>query len=95
MLCQKGLISLPNDTYLDLTKFKAFADDKLNVVKIMIYQQDRVVNIVGKGENAGYQQFLFFSQCLIKASFSGSLKVGIAWLMHLQKAWTHVTLHSP
>ena len=37
---------------------------------------DRVENIAGKGENAGYQHFLLFSQCFQKASFSGSLKVG-------------------
>ena len=36
-----------------------------------------VENIVGKGENAGYQHFLLFSPCCQKASFQGSLKVGI------------------
>ena len=36
----------------------------------------RVENIVGKGENAGYQHFLLFPQCFQKASCSGSLKVG-------------------
>ena len=36
-------------------------------------------NIVGKGENAFYQHFLFIPQCFQKASFSGSLKVGIVW----------------
>ena len=30
---------------------------------------DRVENIVGKGENAGYQHFLLFLQCFEKASF--------------------------
>ena len=39
----------------------------------------RVENIVGKGENAGYQHFLLFPQCFGKASFSRSLKVGIVW----------------
>ena len=37
----------------------------------------RVENIAGKGENAGYQHFLLFAQCFQKASFSGSLKVGM------------------
>ena len=36
-----------------------------------------VENIMGKGENAGYQHFLLFAQCFQKASFSGSLKVGV------------------
>ena len=39
----------------------------------------RVENIVGKGENAGYQHFLPFPQCFQKPSLSGSLKVGIVW----------------
>ena len=36
-------------------------------------------NIVGKGENAGYQHFLLFPQCLQKASTSGVFKQGIVW----------------
>ena len=36
-------------------------------------------NIVGKGENAGYQHFLLFPQCFQKASFTDLLKVGIVW----------------
>ena len=39
----------------------------------------RVENIVGKGENAGYQRFLLFPQCSQKASYPGSLKVLIVW----------------
>ena len=38
-------------------------DDKLNVTKVMIYVFAMVVNIMGKGENAGYQHFLLFPQC--------------------------------
>ena len=37
----------------------------------MISVFDRVENTVGKGENAGYQHFLFFPQCFQSASFSG------------------------
>ena len=32
----------------------------------MISVSDRVENIVGKGENAGYQHFLLFPQCFFK-----------------------------
>ena len=39
----------------------------------------RVENNVGKGENAGFQHFLLFPQCFQKASFLGSLRVGIVW----------------
>ena len=59
---------LPNDKSLDMTKLKAFADDGLNVAKIMIFLSNRAENTVGKGENAGYQHFLFFSQCFPKLS---------------------------
>ena len=30
---------------------------------MMIFVFDRVKNIVGKGENAGFQHFLLFPQC--------------------------------
>ena len=45
-------------------KLKAHADNKNNVVQMMIPVSDRLENIVGKGENAGYQHFLLFPQCL-------------------------------
>ena len=38
---------------------------------------DRIENIGGKGENAGYHHFLLFTQRFQKASFSGSLKSGV------------------
>ena len=63
----------------DWTKFKANANAKLNVAKMMISVFDRVENIVEKGENAGYQHFLLFPQCFQKPSLSGLLKVGIVW----------------
>ena len=39
----------------------------------------RIENIVGKGENGGYQHFLFFPQCIQKAFYTGLLKVMIVW----------------
>ena len=38
---------------------------------------DRVENIVGKGENAGYKHFLIFPKDFQKPSSSGSLKLEI------------------
>ena len=55
---------------------KEFPDNKLYVTK-MIFRYDRVENIVGKGENAGYQHLLLFSQYFPKLSFPASLKVRI------------------
>ena len=39
---------------------------------------DRVENIVGKGENAGYQHFLHFPQCFEKA-YPDTTKGVIGW----------------
>ena len=66
--------SSPNDKILNQSNLKAFADDILNVVQMIICVTDWVENIVGKGENAGYQHFLLFPQCFQKASFPVSLK---------------------
>ena len=52
--------SLPNDKILDRSKLKAFADNKVKFLKMMIFAFDRVENIVEKEENAGYQHFLLF-----------------------------------
>ena len=64
---------------MDWTKFNAFADDKINVAKIMVPVSDSVENIVGKGQNVVYHHFLLFPQGFQMVSLSGSLKVGIVW----------------
>ena len=61
--------SLPDDIFLDWSKLKAFADDKIYVNKKLKFVLGRVENIVGKGENAGHQHFLLFPQCFQKAFF--------------------------
>ena len=63
---------LPNDKILDWSKLKAFADYKIRLAKMMIFFLERVKNIVGKEENAGYQHFLLFLQCFEKAFYTGS-----------------------
>ena len=45
--------SLPNDKILAWSKLKAFVDDKIDVVKMMISLFDKLENTVGKGENDG------------------------------------------
>ena len=59
--------------------FTAFADDKIIVTHELKFMLGRVENIVGKGENAGYQHFLLFPQCFQKLSFPEVLKVVIVW----------------
>ena len=55
-------------------KLKGFVDVKLHVAKMMIAVFDRGENIVGKGENAGYQHFLLFPQCFPKPTSLGVVK---------------------
>ena len=83
-----SFISLPHDNILNVTKFKAFADDKFNVAKMMISPYDRVENTVGKGENAGCQHFLLFPQCFPKPSSFGLLRVRLNCCLRLLWIWT-------
>ena len=57
--------SLPNDKILDWSKLKAFAEDKMKLAEMMIFAFDWVKNIMQKGENAGNQHFLLFSQSFL------------------------------
>ena len=65
-LCGNGLTLYQYDEILDQSKLKAFADDKIKLAKIKIFVLNSAENIVGKGENAGYQHFLVFPQCFFK-----------------------------
>ena len=51
---------------LEWSNLKAFADDKINVTEKLKFVLGKVENIAGKGENAGYQHFLLFTQCFLK-----------------------------
>ena len=64
---------------MNLLKLKAFADNKLNVTQKLKFALGRVENIVGKGENGGYQHFLLFPQCFQKAFPSSVSKDVIVW----------------
>ena len=76
--------------FLDSTKFKTFSDYKSNVAE-SISLLDRVENIVGKGDNAGYQHCLLFPQYFQTASSSGLLKVRVA-LRQIIKATSRDTV---
>ena len=71
--------SIPDNEILNLSKFKAFADDKNT-------SHSKIEICVGKNrkhcekrENAAYQHFLLFPQCVQKLSFPEVLKVVIVW----------------
>ena len=55
----KMLFPFPHNKFLDPTKLKGFANDKLNVTKKIISVFDRVENIVEKGEIACTSNFSF------------------------------------
>ena len=59
---------LPTDKILEMTKLKAFADDKLNVAEMSRKHCGK------KGEYAGHQHFLLFPQCFPKRSSFGVVK---------------------
>ena len=69
MLLKQGFYSLTNDKISDLSKFKAFADDKIISTQKWKFVLGRVENMEGKGENAGHQHFLLFLQSFLKLSF--------------------------
>ena len=65
-------------TILAMSNLQVFSDNKFDMLQMVQSFFDRVENIVGKGENAGYHHFLFFfQQSFQKACFQGALKGGI------------------
>ena len=58
----------------DSSKLKEFADDNFKFDVNGRKLSKRVENTVGKGEIAGYKQFLLFPQCFQKACFPGASK---------------------
>ena len=50
---------------LDWSVLKTFADDEIKATKKIEFVLERVENIMGKEENAGYQHFLLFPQSFL------------------------------
>ena len=73
------VIPFPHHKILDQTKLKAFADNKLNVTKMIISVFDRVEKHRGKRRTCLYKQILLFLQCFQKASFRDPSKGVIVW----------------
>ena len=73
-LCGNGL-TLPNDKILPSSTL--FVENNFRMVDMVQFFFDRIENIVEKGENAGFQNFLSFTQCFQKACFSALLKMGL------------------
>ena len=79
----------PHIKILDQTKLKAFADDKLNVTKMIFSAFDMSRKHCGKRRNCLYKQFLLFPQCFQKASFLDGSKGVIVW------EWVKSLPHNP
>ena len=52
------------------SKLETFAESDDKCDSEIEFTMGRVENIVGKGENAGYQHFLLFPQCFQNPTFS-------------------------
>ena len=77
---KQSIYPFPHDKILDQTKLKKFADDKLNVTKMIISVFGSVENVVGKKEkNACTSNFSFSPQCFLNASFPDASKGVIVW----------------
>ena len=84
--------SLPYEINFDMSKLNAFADDEIKLK--MKFVLGRVENIVGKGENAGYQHFLLFPQCFRKYNFKirGVLRSSLVKCLVIQGSWVRAAL---
>ena len=54
---------LPHDTITNWTKFKAFADDKLNTAEVMFSDCNRIENIMEKEKKLVPSNFLLLPKC--------------------------------
>ena len=64
-----SLLLITRRQILDSSKLKEFVDDNLKFDENGRKLSEWVENTVGKGEMAGYEQFLLFPQCFQKACF--------------------------
>ena len=52
--------------FIDMSKLKAFSDNKLNVVQKLKFVFGKIENMVEKGDNIGYQHFSFSYNVFIR-----------------------------
>ena len=68
-LCEKEKLLVTSNFSFSHSVFRRLVSQGRQVVSLCVNGLSREENIVGKGENAGYQHFLLFPQCFQKASF--------------------------
>ena len=69
----------PHDKNLNQIKLKAFADEKLDITKMIISVFDRVENMVGKREFACTSNFSFSHDVFKRLYFPDPSKDVIVW----------------
>ena len=72
------LNTFPNKKF-ETSKLKEFTDDNFKFDTYGGKFSKRVENTVGKGEIAGYEQFLLFPQCFQKTCTADMYKPGLVW----------------
>ena len=86
---QCHFLLLPNNKILYWSK-KQLQTTKWMWIKLWFLSLMGVENIVGKGENAGYQHFLLFPQCF-QHSFSLKLRMVLQRVNKLKNVWESLT----
>ena len=73
------LVFIVNNKILDWSSLKTFADDLSHtcIAKLLEFMSERPGNIVGKGENVGYQCLLLSLNVFVKSSSAQKLKLVI------------------
>ena len=74
MRVKEIIFTLPNGKIQTGSNSKHLQTKKSKAVHMMKFLLDMIENIVGKGENAGYQHFLLFPQCFQKPFFFNVVK---------------------
>ena len=70
-------LTLPNDNFLYLTKFKTFADDKLNITRIMISVFDKIETLWEKGKMLVNSIFSFSNNVSKRVLHQGRNKLAL------------------
>ena len=83
--------SLPNDKFLDWSKLKGFADDKINAAEKFEFVLQREENIVGKRRKCWLPAFSPFPTMFSKSCFFRVVKSGLCG-KEFSKIYTNLTL---
>ena len=76
----KDFLHFPKQQILDSSNLKEFADENINLMKMVERFSKWLENTVGKGKIAHYEQFLLYPKCFQdQGLFGKGVKVRIVW----------------